>query len=236
MTIQYVRDQGGTGISVGTTSYTDRPNLPRTNLSLRNVGTASGSITLTSFNGSVAEPITVAAGAPFAIREVSILEYTLKGNGSEWIIYGAYPDFIDPEYIAGAVSVSQPSFSLASQSGSFSGDLGLQIAGHYNIPISTGDTTLTSYTTSASGVLLYDIGIDDVVTGTAPLTAGLWIAVYDASSTLQGTVAANPTGPNKRNGRYWLPSGYTYEVIFANADSIAHAVSAYVQFISGGSP
>ena len=103
MTIQYVRDQGGAGISVGTASYTDRPNLPKTNLSLRNVGTASGSITLTSFNGSVAEPITIPPGGPFAIRDVSLLEYTLKGNGSQWIIYGAYPDFVDPQFISAVI-------------------------------------------------------------------------------------------------------------------------------------
>ncbi len=97
MGIQYVRDSG---VAPGANGVTDKPSLARTNLAMRNVGTAAVVLRVTDFQGATSEPITIGVGQPFRIDDCSLLQYNLTGNGGLLIMYGSYPEKIDPSLIA----------------------------------------------------------------------------------------------------------------------------------------
>jgi hypothetical protein len=108
--------------------------------------------------------------------------------------------------------------------------------GTWAVVAGTSPAEIDSGTATEGSVLLYDLGIDGTTSGTAPELAAMFIKIYDASSMLQGTVSATSNGPTHRQGRAYLPVGWSFKLYYTNGDSITHEISGFAQLCAGASP
>ena len=107
------------------------------------------------------------------------------------------------------------------------------MSGLVTLTKSDSGTYYDSYTLTADALVFYDLGIDDVDTGSAPEAAYIEISILVPGGSTTD-IAVSPIGPVQRSGSVYLPSGTVLVGDWDNEDSIDHYGTAIIQVFYPG--